>query len=294
MDTNLMIETVFYLGISALTIITVVLTIVYIMRLPSSKGIAKKNSESNEGIKKLINQGNAENAIPKDLFENEIPKQAVSPVNKLFEMEPVVVEVLPETNEITETAPLEKSESQPKMEIVTYINRKPDEQKSGKLVPVESMKQTIAFEDKSINCDTIPIAAPVDLDATEPKSEENNNHNLSQADTLPLIESNETVLVSKTNIKIKEIEPNMDNKHSKEVKKASPEPSAVTANPGNNSKDVSQTKNPSMGDLSDLFAKSGSENIETNKLATELNHVDVNDLLHEGNLILEKLKKFSR
>ncbi len=291
-----MIETIFYLGISALTIIVVVLTVVYIMRLSPSKGNPKKNSEGGQVIKKSNHKEKVE-SIPvlEDLSRGDIPKQIIPSSDKPTKLEPAVVEVLPEAKEIVQAVSLEKTEPQPKTESITYINRKVDGQKTPEPVITlpANLKQAVVFKDESQNLEALPIVAPVNVAVNEPSSSGNKATSLSPGATRPLVESVDTVLIPDiTEIK-RESEPSVGNKRGNEIKELNTMPPAAPISSGKNNKEVSQSKSLGMGDLADLFSKAGSENTESDKLAADLNYVDVNDLLQEGNLVLEKLKKIS-
>jgi len=50
----------------------------------------------------------------------------------------------------------------------------------------------------------------------------------------------------------------------------------------------------SMGDLSDLFARSSSEDTQSNKLADEVEDVDVSEILQKGMELLDRLKRSDR
>lgn len=298
MDKNLMIETIFYLAISAMTIIVVVLTVVYILRRSSSKSNTKVNRESGKRKEKSKHEEKAES---KPILESSsglgIDNRAISSGERTVKPEPAAIEVLPEAQKVMKVASIEKMESRPITESITYINRKVYEQKQlepMKTVPVENLKKAIAFKDESVESIPFPSAAQEKLIVNELKSREDNANRSSPDNTIPAVESIEPVLVSEGTKILEESEPSMDTKRGTEVKKASSESPAVNANSHKNNQDLSQTKKLSMGDLSDLFAKSSSENTETNKLATEVSDIDINELLQEGKVLLGRLRKFDR
>jgi hypothetical protein len=89
----------------------------------------------------------------------------------------------------------------------------------------------------------------------------------------------------------KESEASMDTKPGTEGNQASSEPPAATTDSGETDQETPQTGKSGLGDLADLFATSASEFTEKNKLAEQVNEVDVNDILQEGLGLLGKVKK---
>jgi hypothetical protein len=90
---------------------------------------------------------------------------------------------------------------------------------------------------------------------------------------------------------IKGSETSMDTEPGPENNQASSEPPAETTDSGETGKDTSQKQNSGLGDLADLFATSASEFTEKNRLAEQVNDVDVNEILQEGLGLLGKVKK---
>jgi hypothetical protein len=297
MDTSLMIEVVFYLVISAMTSILVVLTLVYIFRLSSSKGSPKLNRESGHRLEESTPEEKAESQpVLESSSENDIYKRAVPSGEEPLKPEPAAIEVPLEVQEIGKVASPKNMGPRPITESITYINvsnvgiqkqLQPEETASA-----QRSKQTVALKDDSVSHTPLNGAARGQLAMTRPKSNEEPAHELPPDKTSPAAKRNEPTLIAEATKITKESEPSMDKNHGTKVNKSGSEPPAATANSGETSQNMPKTQKSSMGDLSDLFAKSNSEDKETNKLAAQVNDVDVNELLQEGLVLLEKLRKF--
>jgi len=157
--------------------------------------------------------------------------------------------------------------------------------------PAKSAKMTAASKDGSVKHTAFlgppqPQAAfTVSRSGGKPPSEP------SAGNTSPAGEKNNPAGIAKPAQMEKESEANMDTKPGTEGNQASSEPPAATTDSGETDQETSKTQKSGLGDLADLFATSASEFTEKNKLAEQVNEVDVNDILQQGLGLLGKVKK---
>ena len=83
----------------------------------------------------------------------------------------------------------------------------------------------------------------------------------------------------------------METKPGTDVNQASADSPAATTDSGETDKEMPQKQKSGLGDLADLFATSASEFTEKDRLAEQVNDVDVNELLREGLGLLGKVKQ---
>jgi len=161
--------------------------------------------------------------------------------------------------------------------------------------PVESSKPKVTSKDDSVK-HTAFLGAPqpqaaftVSGSGGKPPNESpaGNTSGGEKKELLGNVEPSETI--------IKKDETSMDTKPGTEGNQASSEPPAATTDSGETDKEMPQKQQSGqqsgLGDLADLFATSASEFTEKNKLADQVNDVDVNELLQEGLGLLGKVKK---
>jgi len=105
--------------------------------------------------------------------------------------------------------------------------------------------------------------------------------------------------ITNPEVSIKENENNMEAIPNKETSKTGTDSSATNRETvaskieqtGNTSGGESKTQQSGMGDLSDLFAKSSSEDKKANKLAEGMSDIDANELLRDSLGLINRMKK---
>jgi len=299
MDTAEIALLFFYVVILAMAATVAALTFVYIRRLPSSKATRNLKREGGQGEESALEEKAESRPVPESSSGRGIHKQAISSGNKPLEPEAAASEVHTETQETGLAASSEGMKQWFRMKGITSVTRnKADKQKQAyqrePVALVESSELTVALQDDSVRHTPLAGAPQGQIVMTELKSGEGPAHEPSPGNTRPAGERGEPAGIAELAQIIKEGEDSMDNIHNTEVNQASSEPPAATADSDKANHDMPQTQKFSMGDLSDLFAKTNVEDTRANKLAEEMNDVDINELLQEGLGLLGKLKKFDR
>ena len=299
MDTAEIALLFFYIVILAMAATVAALTIVYVRRLPASKGTRKLTREGGQGEESALEEKAESRPVTESSSGRGIHKQAISSGHKLLEPEAADSEVHPETQETGLAASSEGMKRWFRMKGITSVTRnKADKQKQAyqrePVALVESSEPTVALQDDSVRHTPLAGAPQGQIVMTELKSGEGPAHEPSPDNTSPAGERGESAGIAEPAQIIKEGEDSMDNIHNTEVNQASSEPPAATADSDKANQEMPQTQKFSMGDLSDLFAKTNVEDTRANKLAEEMNDVDINELLQEGLGLLGKLKKFDR
>ena len=126
---------------------------------------------------------------------------------------------------------------------------------------------------------------------TDSKNGEEPAHESSPDNTSPAGKKNDPAPIAEPAHIGKESESSMETKPGTDVNQASADSPAATTDSGETDKEMPQKQKSGLGDLADLFATSASEFTEKDRLAEQVNDVDVNELLREGLGLLGKVKQ---
>jgi hypothetical protein len=171
------------------------------------------------------------------------------------------------------------------------ITEVPNQVQPKNTAPVKSLEPSVSWKSYSVSY-TVPPGAPRGQSAiTESKNGEKPTHESSPGNASPAGEKNDPARIAEPAQIGKKTEASMDTGPGTEVNQASSEPPAATTDSGETDQEMSQKQKSGLGDLADLFATSASEFTEKNRLAEQVNDVDVNELLREGLGLLGKVKK---
>ena len=284
-----------------------------VLKSPSRRGIHKRAVSSGE---KPLKPVPAANAVPPEAQEtgktassegikpwsrkrkmNGIPLPTSNKAGEQIEPSEVQKQVQPKN-----TAPVESSK--PNVAPVNILTspiapqqqpartEAPKQMQPKNTAPVEGSKPTVALKGASVSPTALPGVPRGQSAITEPKGVEKPPHEPPASNTSPTGEKNElsgTVEPAKTIIK--KSEASMDAGIGTEVTQASSEPPAATADSDEPDQETPEAQKSGLGDLADLFATSASAFTEKNKLAEQVNEVDVNEILQEGLGLLGKVKK---
>jgi hypothetical protein len=270
----------------------VALTMVYKMRFSSSKGTRKLKHEGGQREESAHEEKTERQPVLKSSSGSDIQKRTVPTGKKPLKPEPVANKVLPQAQKTGKAAPSEGTVASSSSKKINPITFSPRNQAGEQIKPTEGRKQAQPEN-------TAPAKSPEPMAAskggtvkhtaflgppqpqaafTVSKSGEKPTKEPPAGNTSPAGEKNELPGT---------VEPGT------EGNQTSSEPPAATTDSGETDQETSQTQKSGLGDLADLFATSASEFTEKNKLAEQVNDIDVSEILQEGLGLLGKVKKKS-
>ena len=295
------IAVVFFTVIIMMAAVVAIMTVIYATRLPSSK--ASKNTEQqNEppAIKSTQNKTDLQFTEIDKLSKSDTPN-SILPINEAFDSTELhssdTLLVAREDKSVRKkqssankkkkfnTLPKIHKENQIQIEQTPpIINSKAGEPRLDNIV-ISKVSEIPEIPDPSSL-----MSEPVPEKQTQAPAPDN-----------PIVEEAISSVSDKTNaeVSIKETDVIMEGKPNNETGKTVADSSSSNrekvaskfTGPDNSGSGVHQAQKSEMGDLSDLFAKSSSEDKKANKLAEEMNDIDANDLLRDSLSLISKMKK---
>jgi hypothetical protein len=263
----------------ALTVVA--LTIVYKGRLSPAKGARKLKREGGQREESAREEKIERQPVLKSSSGRDIHKRAISSGEKPLKPAPVANEV-PKQAQPKNTAPVKSSAPIKPVEVPKQVQPK-------NTVPVKDSEPMAASKDGSVRHTAFvgppqPQAAFTISRNGEKPNKEASAGNKSGGEINQLSGTVEPAITNKS-------EAGMDTEPDTEVNQAGSEPSAETTDSGETDQETPQTNKSGLGDLADLFATSAADFSEKNRLAEQVDDVDVNDILQEGLGLLGKIKK---
>ena len=298
------IAVVFFTVIIMMAAVVAIMTVIYATRLPSSK--ASKNTEQqNEppAIKSTQNKTDLQFTEIDKLSKSDTPN-SILPINEAFDSTE-----LHSSNTLLvarEDKSVRKKQSSANKK--KKFNTLPKIHKENQ-IQIEQTPPIINSKAREPRLDNIVISKVSEIPEipeipdppslmSEPVPEKQTQ---APVPDNPIVEEAISSVPNKTNaeVSIKETDVIMEGKPNNETGKTVADSSSSNrekvaskiTGPDNSGSGVHQAQKSEMGDLSDLFAKSSSEDKKANKLAEEMNDIDANDLLRDSLSLISKIKK---
>lgn len=274
---------------------------VYKLRLPSSKRTRKMKRKGGQREGSARELKTESRPILKSSSAGSVHKQAISSGEKSLKSGPDANELQPEAIETWKSAHSEG--------VGPWSNRKkmPAHNKAGERIertevreqgrtkstaPIKRLTPKGPLKAYSASYHTSITGTPQEQSAiAEPKIVEKPPLEPSAGNTSPAGKKDDSTRIAEPAQIGKESESGADTGPGAEVNQTGSEPPEATADSGETDQEMPQKQKSGLGDLADLFATSASEFTEKNRLAEEVNDVDVNELLKEGLGLLDKVKK---